>query len=116
MATMTAVAQTRRVLYIEGEDFKILRRFARRLGLNELAAGVGIAPFPLGGFPSIQRIKAITFGVSESIGGALLFGGIFDRDFRPDEEIDQITKNLGRELALSVILARKEIENYLLIP
>ena len=46
----------------------------------------------------------------------MLFGGIFDRDFRPDEEIDQITKNLGRELALSVILARKEIENYLLIP
>ena len=115
VATMTAVAQTRRVLYIEGDDFKILRRFARRLGLSELAAGVGIAPFPLGGFPSLQRIKAVTLGVSESIGGSLLFGGIFDRDYRPDEETDELTKNLNSELELSVILDRKEIENYLLV-
>ena len=116
VVTMTAVAQTRRVLYIEGEDFTILRRFARRLGMSELGAGVGIAPFPLGGFPSIQRIKAVTLGVSESIGGSLLFGGIFDRDFRPDEEIDDLIQSLGSELALSVILERKEIENYLLVP
>ena len=114
--TMTAIAQTRRVLYIEGEDFKILRRFARRLSLNELGAGVGIAPFPLGGFPSIRRVKAVTLGVSESIGGSILFGGIFDRDFRPDEEIDELLEGLQGELALAVILARKEIENYLLIP
>ncbi len=114
--TMAAIAQTRRVLYIEGEDFKILRRFARRLGLNELGAGVGIAPFPLGGFPSIRRVKAFSLGVSESIGGSILFGGIFDRDFRPDEEIDKLLKELNSELALPMILARKEIENYLLIP
>ena len=116
VVTMTAVAQTRRVLYIEGEDFRIFRRFARRLGLSELGAGVGIAPFPLGGFPSIQRIKAVTLGVAKSIGGSLLFGGIFDRDFRPDEEIDQIINSLRSELALSAILERKEIENYLLVP
>ena len=116
VATMTAIAQTRRVLYIEGEDFKILRRLARRLGLSELGAGAGIAPFPLGGFPSIQRIKAVTLGVSQSVGGSLLFGGIFDRDFRPDEEIDQLIESLNNELALSVILDRKEVENYLLVP
>ena len=113
---MSTIAQTRRVLYIEGEDFKILRRFARRLGLSELASGVGIAPFPLGGFPSIQRIKAVSLGVSESIGASILFGGVFDRDFRPDEEIDELIKSFDSELALSVILERKEIENYLLVP
>lgn len=116
VSTMTAIAQTRRVLYIEGEDFKTLRKFARLLGMSELGAGVGIAPFPLGGFPSVQRIKAVTLGVSESIGGSLLFGGIFDRDFRPDEEIEQLIKSLDDELELSAILERKEIENYLLVP
>ena len=114
--TMTTVAQTRRVLYVEGEDFRILRRFARSLGLSELSAGVGIAPFPLGGFPSVQRIRAVSLGVSESIGGSILFGGIFDRDFRPDEEIEQLLEELGDDLLLSVILTRKEIENYLLVP
>ena len=113
---MSTIAQTRRVLYIEGEDFKILRRFARRLGLSELGAGVGIAPFPLGGFPSIQRIKAVSLGVSESIGESVVFGGIFDRDFRPDQEIYGLLEKLASELALPVILARKEIENYLLVP
>ena len=116
VVTMTAIAQTRRVLYIEGDDFRILRRFASRLGLRELGAGSGIASFPLGGFPSIQRVKAVTLGVSESMGGSLLFGGIFDRGFRSDEEIDQLIASLESELTLSVILGRKEIENYLLVP
>lgn len=114
--TMTNIAQTRRVLYIEGDDFQILRRLARRLGLSDLASGVGVAPFPLGGFPSIQRLKAVTLGVSESIGLSILFGGIFDRDFRPDEEIAELLESFGNELDLAVILERKEIENYLLVP
>ena len=114
--TMTNIAQTRRVLYIEGEDFQVLRRFARRLGLSELASAVGIAPFPLGGFPTIQRLKSVTLGVSESIGAPTLFAGIFDRDFRPDEEINELLKSFDSALELAVILERKEIENYLLIP
>ena len=116
VAAMTSIAQTRRVLYIEGEDFKILRNFARRIHFRELGAGFGVAPFPLEGFPSIQRIRSVTQGVSEAVGGPLLFAGIFDRDYRPDEEIDQLVQLFSSELDLSVILERKEIENYLLIP
>ena len=116
MVTMSAIAQARRVLYVEGEDFKTLRRFARRLGLSELATGVDIAPFPLGGFPPIERIKAVTLGVRKTIGGSIVFGGIFDRDFRPDEEVDALLSRLQGTLELCVILVRKEIENYLLIP
>ena len=114
--TMTNIAQTRRVLYIEGEDFQVLRRFARRLDLNELASAVGIAPFSLGGFPTLQRLKSVTLGVSESIGAPTLFAGIFDRDFRPDEEINELLESFDSALELAVILERKEIENYLLIP
>ena len=114
--TISAIAQTRRVLYVEGGDFQILRRLARRLGLSELASGVSIAPFPLGGFLPIQQIKSVTWGISESIGAHVVFGGIFDRDFRPDEEVDELLNGLGTVLKLSVILERKEIENYLLVP
>ena len=114
--TMSTIAQTRRVLYTEGEDFKVIRRLARRLNLSDLASGVGIAPFSLGGFPSTQRLKAVTLGVSESVGGPIIFSGVFDRDFRPDEEIDELQKAFGNELELAVILKRKEIENYLLVP
>lgn len=116
IVTMSAIAQARRVLYVEGEDFKTLRRFARRLSLDELASGVGIAPFPLGGFPTIERINAVTMGVRESIGDSIVFGGIFDRDFRPNEEINELLERLQGKLTLCLILERKEIENYLLIP
>ena len=115
-AMMSAIAQTRRILYVEGDDFKMLRNFAQRLGMKELGAGVGIAPFPLGGFPSIQRLKAVNLGVSESIAGPILCGGIFDRDFRPDEEITALRNAFNQELTFSTILGRKEIENYLLVP
>ena len=114
--TMSTIAQTRRVLYIEGEDFKILRRFARRLGLSELASGVGIAPFPLGGFPPIPQINAVTKGVTEAIGEPIIFCGIFDRDFRSDEEIAELRDGLQNALQFSAILGKKEIENYLLVP
>ena len=116
LVLMTAIAQWRRVLYVEGEDFKILRRFARVLGLNRLADGVGIAPFTLGGFPSKQRVNAVSLGVTEAVGTELLFAGVFDRDYRPDEEIEQLVHSLGEELVFAEILDRKEIENYLLVP
>lgn len=116
MVAMSAIAQARRVLFVEGEDFKTLRRFARCLSLSELATGVGIAPFPLGGFPSIDRIRAATMDVRKAIGSSIVFGGVFDRDFRPDEEVNELLERLQGELAFCVILERKEIENYLLIP
>ena len=51
--TLTSLARSRRVLFVEGvDDFRLLRRFARRLGLQELASGAGIVPLPSGGFGS----------------------------------------------------------------
>ena len=47
--TLTALARSRRVLFAEGDyDFKVLRRFARKFGLSELA-GVGITALKFGG-------------------------------------------------------------------
>jgi predicted ATPase len=35
--TLAQLARTRRLLFVEGEDFRLLRRFAERAGLPELA-------------------------------------------------------------------------------
>ena len=48
--TLTALAKSRRVLFVEGlDDFRLLRRFARRLGMQELSTGTGITPLELRG-------------------------------------------------------------------
>jgi hypothetical protein len=47
--TLTALAKSRRVLFVEGlDDFRLLRRFARKVGMQELSAGIGITSLESG--------------------------------------------------------------------
>jgi energy-coupling factor transporter ATP-binding protein EcfA2 len=113
---LTQLARSRRVLFVEGQDFKILRRLAARLGLSELASGAGITPFPVGGFPEPSTLAALARGIRQALGIDVGFAGVFDRDYRPDEEVGRVETALEEELSLTHIYRRKELENYLLIP
>jgi AAA domain, putative AbiEii toxin, Type IV TA system/AAA ATPase domain len=115
--TLTALAKSRRVLFVEGlDDFRLLRRFARKLGMQELSAGTGIIPLESGGFGSWQKITILASGIAEALGAALMIGAIYDRDYFCDDYIADVLKSLGASLKLACVLDRKEIENYLLIP
>ena len=41
---------------------------------------------------------------------------VLDRDFRSDEEVDALTSDLSSQFVFARSLARKEIENYVLVP
>jgi energy-coupling factor transporter ATP-binding protein EcfA2 len=113
--TLTALARNRRVLFLEGDDdFRLLRRFARRLGFNELAAGFGITSLESGGFGSWQRITTLADGIGQALGTPLMIGAVYDRDYFCPEEIAAVTETLSRHLRLAHVHQRKEIENYLL--
>ncbi|MFL6207294.1 MAG: ATP-dependent nuclease [Pyrinomonadaceae bacterium] len=115
--TLTMLARNRRVLFVEGlDDFKILRRFARRLGLTELSIGVDLTPVESGGFSSWERIRALTWGIEKTLGRSLHIGAIFDRDYWCSEEVTKILGELKQHLDFAHIHERKEIENYLLMP
>lgn len=113
---LTQLARVRRVLYVEGDDFRLLKLFAGRIGLPEFAAGRDMVPFPLGGFPPPGYVKAVCLGIKRTVGRPLLFAGVFDRDFRCEEELAALRGELAHELWLREVLDRKEIENYLLVP
>lgn len=113
---LTQIERAGRVLFVEGNDFTILRRFARRIGLPELATGTGLVPFPLGGFPSTAQLRGVTQGIRGTLAARVVFGGVFDRDFRSNEEIATIKQDMKRVLKVLGIHERKEIENYLLVP
>ncbi|HDR9008252.1 ATP-dependent nuclease [Burkholderia vietnamiensis] len=115
--TLAALARNRRVLFTEGDyDYRLLRRFARRLGYPDLANGLGIAQMPSGGFGSWERVSVLAEGVAEALGARLMIGAIYDRDFFCEEQILAVATSLQRSLALAHVHERKEIENYLLVP
>jgi energy-coupling factor transporter ATP-binding protein EcfA2 len=115
--TLTQLARNRRLLFVEGrDDFGILRRFAKVIGLVELAGGLGLTIAESGGFAAWERVRSFAWGVSTALDESLAVGAIFDRDYRCVEEVDSIAADLRQSLQFARILQRKEIENYLLAP
>jgi energy-coupling factor transporter ATP-binding protein EcfA2 len=115
--TLASLSKNRRVLFVEGlDDFRLMRRFARKLGLQELSSGIGIIPLESGGFGSSSRVTILAEGIEEALGAPLMIGAIYDRDYFCNEHIADIVGKLMERLALAHVLERKEIENYLLIP
>ena len=115
--TLTQLSRTRRVLFVEGDDdFKRLRKFAAVLGLQEVAAGVAITPVESEGFSNWKRISASAWGIEKTLGTPLQIGAVFDRDYWPTAEINEIVADLKTRVPFVHVLARKEMENYLLQP
>lgn len=115
--TLTALARSRRVLFVEGlDDFRLIRRFARKLGMQELSAGIAITALESGGFSSWERITTLASGIADALGSPLMISAIYDRDYYCDEHIAEVLQSLKNSLKIAWVLDRKEIENYLLIP
>lgn len=115
--TLTRLARNRKLLFFEGaSDFQLVRRFARKLGLSELAAGTGLTTVEAGGFSSWEKVRDLASGFETTLGVPLSVGAVFDRDYWCAEEIRDIMNQLTRHLAFAHIHERKEVENYLLVP
>jgi len=112
---LTQLAKTKRIVLVEGKDFKIISKFARILKKNEVANRSNFAVIPVEGF-NPERAKNFVEGVSATLGTSVKTGVIFDRDFRSSQEVSEICKKLNQFADFSVIHQRKEIENYLLNP
>src|SRR6476646_9168381 len=68
--TLTQLAKTRRVVFVEGKDFQILSRFARRLGLEGVANLSDFAVIPVHGF-NPQKVKDFASGMEATLGAKL---------------------------------------------
>ncbi|MXY23964.1 MAG: AAA family ATPase [Acidobacteria bacterium] len=115
--TLTELARNRRILFVESlHDYKTIRRFAKILGFDELAAGSGLTAIALGGFDSWTKIKAFAWGFKSTLGAELSIVAIFDRDYRCEEELTRLKGQLEEEIEFAHFHGRKELENYLLSP
>ena len=113
--TLTRLAKTRRVVFVEGKDFKLLAALARKVGLDSLANQSDFAVVPIGGF-NPSRIVNLSDGIEATLGLKVLKAVVLDKDFRSDDEVRELRKKFDDSTSLTHIHQRKEIENYLLVP
>ncbi|WP_287596757.1 ATP-binding protein [Thermomonas sp.] len=110
---LTQLAKTRRAVFVEGKDFRLLSAFARKLGCHQVANRSDFAVIPAQGFNPgmVRNFKA---GIESTVGKAISAAIIFDRDYRSAEEVESLCKEFSDFSAFQHIHQRKEIENYLL--
>ena len=115
-SALTNAARTQRVVFVEGNDFKLLRELAGQIGFRRLADGAHLTPITLGGFQRPQQVTTLADAIRQILGKEIEFAVILDRDYRPEDEIAEMVDRLAKSITITHVHGRKEIENYLLIP
>jgi hypothetical protein len=112
---LTQLAKTKRVIFVEGKDFQILGKFARKLGYDGVGNRSEFAVVAVEGF-NPERIRNLKTGMEAALGGKISAGTILDRDYRSNGECDSIVEKCSSFCDYVMIYTRKEIENFLLVP
>lgn len=112
---LTQLAKTKRVIFVEGKDFQVLSRFARRLGEDRISNRADFAVIPVEGF-NPRKVKDFIQGIETTLGAGVKTGVIFDKDYRSNAECNEVKKELAKYCNFAIIHGRKEIENFLLHP
>lgn len=115
-AEFARIAKSRRIIFVEGKDGRLLRKFANILGLVMLHETNNVPIMKLGGFSEWRKAQAAVWAFQEIIKIEMDAFCIFDRDFKSDVEVRDFLAEFDAPHLRVRVLARKEIENYLLIP
>ena len=113
---LARLTKGRRILFLEGDDYRLLRRFAARFHFNSIADDVLITVVPIGGFSQSRRIQDTAWAFEKILKANILIAAVLDRDYRSAEEIAELLKDGRTSVTHFHILGSKEIENYLLAP
>lgn len=113
--TLTQLAKTRRAVFVEGKDFQIFSRFARKLEFGSVANRSEFAVVAIEGF-NPERVKDIRIGMETTLGVSILAALVLDRDYRSEVELAEIEGACAEFAEVVEIHRCKEVENFLLIP
>lgn len=110
---LSSVFMFDRLVFVEGPtDEEVLRELSATLDINLAQANVGFVP--MGGVRNLASYateNTIGFLSKRQVG--LWF--VMDRDERDDVEVQKLVQSLGTK-AKTVVLKRRELENYLIVP
>ncbi|MBJ6373651.1 AAA family ATPase [Sedimentitalea sp. CAU 1593] len=115
-AQFARLAKTKKVLYFEGKDAKILSKLAKRLGATDFISNTSVTLMKTDGFSNWSRVTTSSWVFENFFGFKIPVSAIFDRDYRCDDEIQDFLDEVNVGDTLCRVLPHKEIENFLLVP
>jgi hypothetical protein len=115
-ADFARIARARRVVFVEGQDGRILRKLASILDLAALSDASNVPIVPLGGFSRWRRAEDAAWAFKQVFDLDVEIFCLFDRDYRSDAEVEAFCESVRTRSLEFYVLDRKEIENYLLVP
>lgn len=114
-AAFARLAKAKKVIFVEGNDGRIFRKFASRFKLDALADAQHVPIIKLGGFTEWRRASAAAWALKDILGIDIKIMCIFDRDYRGVDEVDSFLSERGDEGIDCKVLSQKEVENFLLV-
>lgn len=108
------LAKAGRIIFFEGHDKKILRKFASKLGSKGFLLDVDTLVLETGGFSQWRRVREVAWTFKNILKLEAEIFVLFDKDYRTGEEIDEFIKAMREEGLKCHVFSRKEIENYVL--
>ena len=114
-ADFARLARARRVVAYEGNDRVIYRRIEKKLVSDGGILSDGDTLFvKIGGFEQWRKVENLNWMFQDVFGIEAKIFSIFDRDYRCDADIFDHIKKIEEKGIACRVLARKEIENYLI--
>jgi len=108
--------RARVVMFVEGDDMRILRNLAQTVGADKVANENGVVPVALGGFTKWTHVEPFAWLLDELLEksvGALV---VLDRDYHTQAQVTSVMRRLRTAGVTPHVWRRKELESYLLVP
>jgi len=115
-ADFAKIMRAKKVLFVEGNDAKMIRRFAKKIGLERLGAEQSSPVYKLGGFSQWKRAQDTVWAFQRLLDVEIGIICLFDRDFRCRLEAEAFVAQMADAGLRCFVLSRKEFENYLISP
>jgi hypothetical protein len=115
-AQFARLAKTRKVLYFEGNDRRILGKMAKRFCNTDFLSDGSITFMKTDGFSNWHRVTTSSWVFENFFGFKIPVSAVFDRDYRCDDEIKKFIDDANNNETLCKVLPVKELENLLLVP
>ena len=112
---LALLLQTKKCLFVEGNEFKIIHQFANTLGIGIFQGNKQVIPIRRGGGNNDRYYDDLTV-FRNFIGTDLKGYSIVDRDFKPDDLVASLIEKAKTKHVLTHVWNLHEIENYLLKP
>jgi predicted ATPase len=102
------------VLFVEGDDMKIIARLCQVAGTERLATESGVAVVPIGGFSNWEHIEPFKWIIDRFLLKSVTTFVVLDRDYRPPAAVAAVEARLTAIGIQPHVWSRKELESYLI--